>query len=83
MRVPRRRLHEQQGGPPDPRPGGAWTKRVWTAVYRFLGRDGRFSGDLFALRDEPSPAGEAEMLLQTGHGPRVARAAKTPKVKKR
>ncbi|MBI2154135.1 MAG: hypothetical protein HYU24_10555, partial [Candidatus Rokubacteria bacterium] len=62
---------------------GAWTKRVWTAVYRFLGRDGRFSGDLFALRDEPSPAGEAEMLLQTGHGPRVARAAKTPKVKKR
>lgn len=43
-------------------------KETWTGekqVYRIRGPDGRFAGDVIALRDEPPPAAEAEPLLHT------------------
>jgi nicotinate phosphoribosyltransferase len=43
-------------------------KETWTGekqVYRLRDRESRFTGDLIALRDEPSPSKEAEPLLQT------------------
>ena len=43
-------------------------KETWTGdkqVYRFRGKDGRFTGDLIALRDEPPPSEEALPLLRT------------------
>jgi nicotinate phosphoribosyltransferase len=43
-------------------------KETWTGrkqVYRFRGEDGRFDGDLIALRDEPPPSAGAEPLLST------------------
>jgi nicotinate phosphoribosyltransferase len=42
-------------------------KETWPGekqVYRRLGPDGRFSGDVLALADEPSPAPDAEAMLQ-------------------
>jgi nicotinate phosphoribosyltransferase len=42
-------------------------KATWPSpkqVYRFLKPNGRFAGDLVALREEPPPHGEAELLLR-------------------
>jgi len=42
-------------------------KETWVgakALYRQRGADGRFDGDLLALRDEPSPEGFTESLLE-------------------
>jgi nicotinate phosphoribosyltransferase len=41
-------------------------KQTWPGekqVYRRMAADGRFTGDVLALRDEPSPAPDAEPLL--------------------
>jgi nicotinate phosphoribosyltransferase len=43
-------------------------KETWTGekqVYRFRARDGRFVGDVIALRDEPPAAAGADPLLRT------------------
>jgi len=43
-------------------------KETWTGekqVYRTREADGRFGGDVIALRDDPPPAAEAEPLLRT------------------
>ncbi|MBI4588670.1 MAG: nicotinate phosphoribosyltransferase [Candidatus Rokubacteria bacterium] len=43
-------------------------KTTWTGrkqVYRVLDANGRFSGDVLALRDEPPPGASAELLLRT------------------
>jgi nicotinate phosphoribosyltransferase len=42
-------------------------KETWTGekqVYRFRDKDGQFTSDLIALRDEPPPSKEVELLLQ-------------------
>jgi len=43
-------------------------KETWPGekqVYRRMGSDGRFTGDILALSDEPTPAPDAEPLLTT------------------
>lgn len=42
-------------------------KETWPGekqIYRRMGPDGRFSGDVLALADEPSPAPDAEAMLE-------------------
>jgi len=62
-------------------------KETWTGekqVYRFRGPDGRFRGDLLALRDEPAPPGGAPLLVPVmASGALVARAPALDEIRAR